>query len=1005
MGERHEREPVAETLPERIRAQLEAMRTASQPYLERIDAEFEAHPRTLLDHLPAVRAARAVEDEDIQLALLAAAMERHLDSPKQMWRTLMWMLHGDAMRREPEMAQWLSDHTVIGRLWQILVERSRTEHEARLEERERKEKEGEAGSRTRPLPPYLEELLQRHRLAAEPWLERVEKMGDAIADAQKTFLESVYRGEPHDRERLLADAGVEDPKDILRDLKDEPAELQVSVALAWLYEALNEIPRSQAPGVDLGWWSGLNRAALAYEADDFELALGLLDGHRYNWIYAQQLVRAIARYAAKEGAIPDRWHDPLRALLAASAGSRLAEYQNMAVTIRSLLRTAPIGTTRLDLSAIDGADAWSTTVRERLAEPWGDDGSLNELIATLQSSGTKPRPSAAWCKRIEAALDASESSHDALQILLETAIEVRDELVRRTDEGNWLYSTLGEPAALQIRAAAWAAPLSEAAWAPDLLERLVRRYSELFFNGEPYSARVANGAVSALALRADRDSVVRLARLQRVMWHGAMRKHLERELDSLAGAADLTRGQLLELSAPDLGLGDNGTCTLAVGTGGSFTLSLDERYRLVSRWTVAGGTAGTPSPPRALRAAEAERVHELQRHVKQARASLAAERDRIDSMLAEQPRWSLSDWCAFYVRHPVLRVLGRSLVWNVDLGHEIRAATPGDEAGTFVDVEGAAFVATSDAVITLWHPIAASESEVVAWRSALLDRRVAQPIRQVFRETYRLTSDERGAFHSARFAGQLLKQHPLRGLLKRRGWTAPVLLTWDESGLDLAVAVRAFPRFGVRAELSYAPVWTEEALDGIPGGYQLVGTGRLQFSATGPKQADPLALENVPALVVSEAMRDIDLFVSVCSVALDPAWRDVGDKQLHHQWHELAFGELVESARIRRDLLEHALPGLSIADRCAVYDRDLVVRGVRATYRIHLGTGQVRIDPHGSPLTVPRTRAGAAELARLFLPVEADETLAVVLGTAFLLANDDAITDDALLSQLPSLGE
>jgi hypothetical protein len=199
-------------------------------------------------------------------------------------------------------------------------------------------------------------------------------------------------------------------------------------------------------------------------------------------------------------------------------------------------------------------------------------------------------------------------------------------------------------------------------------------------------------------------------------------------------------------------------------------------------------------------------------------------------------------------------------------------------------------------------------------------------------------------------------------------------------------------------------VWTKEALDGIPGGYQLVSTEGLQFSPAGAKQATPVVLKDVPALVVSEAMRDVDLFVSVCSVALDPAWQDMGDGEPNRQWRELAFGELVESARIRRDLLERAMPELSIADRATVYDRDLVVRGVRATYRIHIGTGQVRVDPHGSPLVVPRTRTGSAELARLFLPVDADDTLAAVLGTAFVLANDDAISDDVFLSQLRSTG-
>lgn len=283
----------------------------------------------------------------------------------------------------------------------------------------------------------------------------------------------------------------------------------------------------------------------------------------------------------------------------------------------------------------------------------------------------------------------------------------------------------------------------------------------------------------------------------------------------------------------------------------------------------------------------------------------------------------------------------------------------------------------------------------------MFERRLVQPVRQVFREVYRLAPDEcGGAEYTNRFAGHLLRHRALRGLLKRRGWKAPALLTWTESSDDVATAGRVFPRFEIVAELRYAAVWTEEVLHN-PGSYQVVSTDRLRFRPAGKKKADALPLEDVPAIVLSETMRDLDLFVSTCGVALDPAWQDVGDEALRLQWRELAFGALLESARIRRDVLEHTLPQLSIADRCAVYDRELVVTGTRATYRIHIGTGRVRLDPHGAPLVLPERRGAGTELARLFLPVEADDTLSAVLGTAFVLANDDAITDGAVLSQLP----
>ena len=41
-------------------------------------------------------------------------------------------------------------------------------------------------------------------------------------------------------------------------------------------------------------------------------------------------------------------------------------------------------------------------------------------------------------------------------------------------------------------------------------------------------------------------------------------------------------------------------------------------------------------------------------------------------------------------------------------------------------------------------------------------------------------------------------------------------------------------------------------------------------------ETEPLRLEDVPALVFSEIMRDVDLFVGVAGVGNDPTWQDGG---------------------------------------------------------------------------------------------------------------------------------
>ena len=74
-----------------------------------------------------------------------------------------------------------------------------------------------------------------------------------------------------------------------------------------------------------------------------------------------------------------------------------------------------------------------------------------------------------------------------------------------------------------------------------------------------------------------------------------------------------------------------------------------------------------------------------------------------------------------------------------------------------------------------------------------------------------------------------------------------------------------------------------------------------------------MALVDVPPVIFSEAMRDVDLFVAVTSLANDPGWADGGPQGRHGgYWREWAFGELGQSAQTRKD----GLPALKMKIRC-----------------------------------------------------------------------------------------
>ena len=94
-------------------------------------------------------------------------------------------------------------------------------------------------------------------------------------------------------------------------------------------------------------------------------------------------------------------------------------------------------------------------------------------------------------------------------------------------------------------------------------------------------------------------------------------------------------------------------------------------------------------------------------------------------------------------------------------------------------------------------------------------------------------------------------------------------------------------------------------------------------------------------------------------------------------------------------------PWLKIATRCTLTDRFLVVRGKLRTYKIHLGSGNILMEPNDQYLCIVPARSPAAVgTDRLFLPFEGDATLSIILSKAFLLAADDTVKDPTIVRQI-----
>ncbi|MET8230377.1 DUF4132 domain-containing protein [Micromonospora sp. NPDC005298] len=492
----------------------------------------------------------------------------------------------------------------------------------------------------------------------------------------------------------------------------------------------------------------------------------------------------------------------------------------------------------------------------------------------------------------------------------------------------------------------------------------------------PASPKLANVAVAALVDTDHPGALAHLARLSSRLTYKSTLRLVEKGLTAHAEALGVGRDDVEEMALPGFGL------PLADKLGDcSYELEL-RGVDAVLVWRTAEGRV-VKAPPARVRAEHGDEVKELKGTVADVAGTLVATRDRLEGLLRRDRSWTVEQWRDRFLDHPLARTLARRLIWTVG---GVACCWGGDALRT---VDGTVLDPAADATVRLWHPVL-DPTEVLPWRAFLARHEITQPFKQAHREQYLLTDAERATgTYSNRFAAHIVQQHRLNALLSRRGWS---YVQHRNDGASYDLPWLALPDWGLRAQLNVAGI--EDRDDGV---FDTMGTDQLWFVRG---EHTPVPLEEVPAVVLSEVMRDVDLFVATAGVGADPNWYDGGPAGRYRDyWAQTSFGDLTPTAQTRRDVLAELIPRLGIADRCTVTDRFLDVRGDLHTYRIHCGSGNILIAPDDRYLCIIPASAKARE-PELFLPFEGDNRLAEIISKALLLAADKKIKDPVILRQL-----
>ncbi|GAA3075749.1 DUF4132 domain-containing protein [Streptosporangium carneum] len=636
-----------------------------------------------------------------------------------------------------------------------------------------------------------------------------------------------------------------------------------------------------------------------------------------------------------------------------------------------------------------------------LAEEYGPRLAAPEVLPLLRHWNTahSTKPSGRWLKTAGTLLTPDTVS--LVREILTRLAAHRERKVTRGDDGHeWTETVfLHERTIVPVRGMIWTCEVIDERWVTSLLGdvALTCGTGSNGMGSTCRSEKLTNAAVGVLARRGGPAAIVPLARVQAKVRARSVLKNVARTLDEVAEQAGLTREQLLDRTVPAFGLGQDGIREERIG---DYLVRLCADGPALRFVNPAGRTV--KSAPQAIRRDPA--LADLRITLKELKQTLAAERFRLEQALIRERTWNWRQVEEFFLDHPVTGLYARALIWQVPQGQAGLPVRTGD-GWELTDPRGRRTRPEPDAPVLLWHPIRETAEDVRAWRDHLLERGVRQPYKQAFREVYLLTpAEERTRTFSNRFAEHVLRYGQAKALLNQRGWTGLAIGHWDyECGGDQGEAIKELSGWRARWGMHVtgdprADGWdtasfcvSEQITFYREGQEKLSGHDRMGNRVA--LEGAPLA--EVPPLVLSEVLRDADLAVGVTSVGLDQ--RATGGHEGY--WHSYGFGELTETARTRRDVLTRLLPRLRIADRAELTDRFLRVRGDLRTYRIHLGSGNILMEPNDAYLCV--VPGHDRETASVFLPFEEDGgMLSVILSKAFLLADDTSITDPSITRQL-----
>lgn len=247
------------------------------------------------------------------------------------------------------------------------------------------------------------------------------------------------------------------------------------------------------------------------------------------------------------------------------------------------------------------------------------------------------------------------------------------------------------------------------------------------------------------------------------------------------------------------------------------------------------------------------------------------------------------------------------------------------------------------------------------YQKYVFENQIVQPFKQVFRELYVKTAEEASSLRSLRYAGNQIQPQKTKACLKTRRWVCDI-----ESGLQ-----KIYYKENIIASIYALADWFS------PADIEAPTLEWVEFSDR--KTGKEISIGDVPDIIFSEVMRDVDLAVSVAHAGgVDP--------ETSHSTVEM-----------RKAIVEFSLPLFKLHN-VRLEGSHAFITGERADYSIHLGSGVVHLQ--GGPM-INILPVHSQHRGRIFLPfIDDDPKTSQIISEIILFAEDAKIKDPFILDQI-----